>query len=169
MVWWWPQLLPRLSRGPHNPGFQTVILPGPPGCALYPSAQVPQTGDSGGCGRDINVGTASCLRIVPCRAAGHARIVVKHHRCSNVKSASTKVRVPPPIASASLTHTHTHAFSLFGAYVIGVLVSAHIRCAFCRGCSRRTGSSRGSALTPATAGASARTSARMAALYAAPP
>ena len=32
------------SRGrrlPHNPGFLTVILPGPPGYALYPSAQVP--------------------------------------------------------------------------------------------------------------------------------
>ena len=102
----------RYSRGPHNPGFQTVILPGSPGCALYPSAQVPQTGDSGGCGRNINVSTASFMRIVPCRAAGHARIVVKHHRCSNVKSASTNVRVPPPIASASLTHTHTRSLSL---------------------------------------------------------
>ena len=28
----------------HNPGFQTVILPGSPGYALYPSARVPQRG-----------------------------------------------------------------------------------------------------------------------------
>ena len=35
-------LYPRLCRGssPHNPGFLTVIVPGSPGYALYPSAQV---------------------------------------------------------------------------------------------------------------------------------
>ena len=33
---------PTLSRGrsPHNPGFLTVMLPGSPGYALYPSTQV---------------------------------------------------------------------------------------------------------------------------------
>ena len=29
------------AAAPHTPGFQTVILPGSPGCALYPSAHVP--------------------------------------------------------------------------------------------------------------------------------
>ena len=29
------------AAAPHNPGFLTAILPGSPGYALYPSAQVP--------------------------------------------------------------------------------------------------------------------------------
>ena len=42
---------------PHNPGFQTIILPGSPGYALYPSAQVAQndgleTGLRGAYGRE---------------------------------------------------------------------------------------------------------------------
>ena len=39
----YPPYCPRESRGrsPHNPSFQTVSLPGCPGYALYPYAQVP--------------------------------------------------------------------------------------------------------------------------------
>ena len=33
--------LDQVSLGPLRPGFQTVVLPGSPGYALYPSAQVP--------------------------------------------------------------------------------------------------------------------------------
>ena len=53
------------AAGPHNPGFLPGILPGSPGYALYPSAQVPvrvpggtrtndalETETTGGCGCD---------------------------------------------------------------------------------------------------------------------
>ena len=42
----WSTLVPAAVAPPHNPGFLTVVLPGSPGYALYPSA--PGNRDDGG-------------------------------------------------------------------------------------------------------------------------